>query len=66
MDLNQSIIITSNSIFLNEQLKLLYGLERRLQQHKELSKYQEVFLQACDENRNLDWEEEQLDYADVL
>ena len=45
---------------------MLYRLERRLQQHIELSEYQEAFLQACEEGRNSDWEEELLDYVEVL
>jgi hypothetical protein len=45
---------------------LLYRLERRLQQRIELPKYQEAFLQACEEGRNSYWEEELLDYVEVL
>jgi hypothetical protein len=31
-----------------------------------LFEYQEAFLQACEEGRNSDWEEELLDYVEVL
>ena len=66
MHLDEPTIATGDSTFLNEQLQLLYRLERRLQQHIELSEYQEAFLQACEEGRNSDWEEELLDYVEVL
>jgi hypothetical protein len=54
----KSTITRSNSTFLNKQLQLLYRLERRFQQHIELSEYQE--------GRNSYWEEELLDYVEVL
>jgi hypothetical protein len=49
MHLDESTITTGDSTFLNERLQLLYRIERRLQQHIELSEYQEAFLQACEE-----------------
>jgi len=64
--LDEPTITTGDSIFMNEQLQLLYRLERRLQQHVELSEYQEAFLQACEDGKNSDWEEELLSYLEVL
>jgi hypothetical protein len=44
MHLNKPTITSSKSTLLNEQLQLLYSLEKGLEQFIELSEYKQAFL----------------------